>query len=74
MVSRSEVDLKRIKEEYKKKYGKTLYQEILVSKYVTISNYDKGLRVTLEVRIVSLGPHRDEYKALFSSLRQRQEE
>jgi len=31
MVSRSEVDLKRIKETYKKDYGKTLHQEILVS-------------------------------------------
>ncbi|XP_037536483.1 annexin A1a [Nematolebias whitei] len=29
MVSRSEIDLKRIKEEYKKSYGKTLYQDIL---------------------------------------------
>lgn len=29
MVSRSEVDLTRIKQEYKKKFGKTLYQEIL---------------------------------------------
>uniref|UniRef100_A0A667X1T6 Annexin n=1 Tax=Myripristis murdjan TaxID=586833 RepID=A0A667X1T6_9TELE len=29
MVSRSELDMKRIKEEYKKKYGKTLHQEIL---------------------------------------------
>ncbi|KAF1389778.1 hypothetical protein PFLUV_G00077070 [Perca fluviatilis] len=29
MVSRSEVDLKRIKDEYKKAYGKTLYQDIL---------------------------------------------
>lgn len=32
MVSRSEIDLKRIKEEYKKSYGKTLYQDILVSR------------------------------------------
>ncbi|CAJ1067963.1 annexin A1a [Xyrichtys novacula] len=29
MVSRSEIDMKRIKEEYKKNYSKTLYQEIL---------------------------------------------
>ncbi|KAJ8380697.1 hypothetical protein SKAU_G00014750 [Synaphobranchus kaupii] len=29
MVSRSEVDLQRIKDEYKKKYRKTLYQDIL---------------------------------------------
>ncbi|XP_070690060.1 annexin A1a [Pempheris klunzingeri] len=29
MVSRSEIDMKRIKEEYKKNYGKTLAQEIL---------------------------------------------
>lgn len=32
MVSRSEKDLKRIKDEYKKNYGKTLYQDILVRK------------------------------------------
>lgn len=32
MVSRSEIDMKRIKEEYQKNYGKTLYQEILVSR------------------------------------------
>lgn len=38
MVSRSEIDLKLIKEEYKKKYGKTLYRDILVSKHVTIDN------------------------------------
>lgn len=31
MVSRSEIDMKRIKEEYKKSNGKTLYQDILVS-------------------------------------------
>ncbi|XP_034721320.1 annexin A1-like [Etheostoma cragini] len=30
MVSRSEIDMKRIKDEYKKTYGKTLYQDILV--------------------------------------------
>ncbi|XP_008333880.1 annexin A1a [Cynoglossus semilaevis] len=29
MVSRSEIDMKHIKEEYKKNYSKTLYQEIL---------------------------------------------
>ncbi|KAM9392620.1 annexin A1a [Pholidichthys leucotaenia] len=29
MVSRSEIDMKRIKEEYKKNYSKTLHQEIL---------------------------------------------
>uniref|UniRef100_A0A7N6BHS6 Annexin n=1 Tax=Anabas testudineus TaxID=64144 RepID=A0A7N6BHS6_ANATE len=29
MVSRSEIDLRLIKEEYKKKYGKTLYKDIL---------------------------------------------
>ncbi|XP_054906694.1 annexin A1a [Poeciliopsis prolifica] len=29
MVSRSEIDMKRIKDEYKKNYGKTLYQDIL---------------------------------------------
>lgn len=31
MVSRSEIDMKQIKEEYKKNYGKTLYMDILVS-------------------------------------------
>lgn len=35
MVSRSEIDMKRIKEEYKKNYGKTLYKDILVSKHLT---------------------------------------
>lgn len=32
MVSRSEIDMKRIKDEYKKAYGATLYRAILVSK------------------------------------------
>lgn len=32
MVSRSEIDMKQIKEEYKKNHGKTLYMDILVSK------------------------------------------
>lgn len=41
MVSRSEIDLKLIKEEYKKKYGKTLYRDILVSKHVATDN-DNG--------------------------------
>ncbi|XP_064152915.1 annexin A1a isoform X1 [Anguilla rostrata] len=40
MVSRSEVDLERIKEEYKKKYGKTLYQDILDD---TKGDYEKIL-------------------------------
>ncbi|KAG9331509.1 hypothetical protein JZ751_018912 [Albula glossodonta] len=40
MVSRSEVDMKRIKEEYQKKYGKTLYQEILDD---TKGDYEKIL-------------------------------
>lgn len=31
MVSRSEIDMKRIKEEYKKNYGKSLHKDILVS-------------------------------------------
>lgn len=31
MVSRSEIDMKQIKEEYKKNYGKSLYMDILVS-------------------------------------------
>lgn len=30
MVSRSEIDMGQIKSEYKKKYGKTLYKDILV--------------------------------------------
>lgn len=38
MVSRSEIDLKLIKDEYKKKYGKTLYKDILVSKHLTTDN------------------------------------
>lgn len=33
MVSRSEIDMKRIKDEYKKNYGKTLYMDILVSEH-----------------------------------------
>ncbi|KAM4617000.1 annexin A1a [Polymixia lowei] len=40
MVSRSEVDMKRIKDEYKKKYGKTLPQEILDD---TKGDYEKIL-------------------------------
>ncbi|XP_048835680.1 annexin A1a [Brienomyrus brachyistius] len=40
MVSRSEVDLQKIKEEYKKKYGKTLYQDILDD---TQGDYEKIL-------------------------------
>uniref|UniRef100_A0A672JQG7 Annexin n=1 Tax=Salarias fasciatus TaxID=181472 RepID=A0A672JQG7_SALFA len=39
MVSRSEIDMKRIKEEYKKNYGKTLYQEILAEE----GDYEKIL-------------------------------
>ncbi|KAG8012215.1 Annexin A1, partial [Nibea albiflora] len=40
MVSRSEIDMKRIKDEYKKAYGKTLYQEILDD---TKDDYEKIL-------------------------------
>ncbi|XP_060893736.1 annexin A1a [Labrus mixtus] len=40
MVSRSEIDMKRIKEEYKKNYGKTLYLEILDD---TKGDYEKIL-------------------------------
>ncbi|KAM9858444.1 annexin A1a [Aulostomus maculatus] len=40
MVSRSEKDLKLIKEEYKKKYGKTLYRDILDD---TKGDYEKIL-------------------------------
>nr|XP_057927358.1 annexin A1a [Doryrhamphus excisus] len=40
MVSRSEKDLKLIKDEYKKKYGKTLYQDILDD---TKGDYEKIL-------------------------------
>lgn len=36
MVSRSEIDMKHIKDEYKKTYDKTLYQDILVSKFMII--------------------------------------
>uniref|UniRef100_A0A8C8HWM5 Annexin n=1 Tax=Oncorhynchus tshawytscha TaxID=74940 RepID=A0A8C8HWM5_ONCTS len=34
MVSRSEVDMARIKQAYQKTFGKTLYQDILVSKHL----------------------------------------
>lgn len=37
MVSRSEIDMKRIKEEYKKTYGTTLYSDILVSKLLIMT-------------------------------------
>uniref|UniRef100_A0A669CJU1 Annexin n=1 Tax=Oreochromis niloticus TaxID=8128 RepID=A0A669CJU1_ORENI len=40
MVSRSEIDMKRIKEDYKKNYGKTLYQDILDD---TAGDYEKIL-------------------------------
>ncbi|XP_069555831.1 annexin A1a [Brachyistius frenatus] len=40
MVSRAEIDMKRIKDEYKKNYGKTLYQEILDD---TKGDYEKIL-------------------------------
>ncbi|XP_030593411.1 annexin A1a [Archocentrus centrarchus] len=40
MVSRSEIDMIRIKEEYQKNYGKTLYQEILDD---TKGDYEKIL-------------------------------
>lgn len=40
MVSRSEIDMKRIKDEYKKTYGKTLYQDILDD---TEGDYEKIL-------------------------------
>uniref|UniRef100_A0A665UT86 Annexin n=1 Tax=Echeneis naucrates TaxID=173247 RepID=A0A665UT86_ECHNA len=40
MVSRSEIDMKRIKDEYKKNYGKTLYQDILDD---TKGDYEKIL-------------------------------
>lgn len=38
MVSRSEIDMTRIKEDYKKNYGKTLYQDILDD---TADDYEK---------------------------------
>uniref|UniRef100_A0A4W5KNN5 Annexin n=1 Tax=Hucho hucho TaxID=62062 RepID=A0A4W5KNN5_9TELE len=41
MVSRSEVDLARIKQEYKKTFGKTLSQEILVSKHLHCQSGNK---------------------------------
>lgn len=40
MVSRSEIDMKRIKEEYKKNYGKSLYKDILDD---TKGDYEKIL-------------------------------
>ncbi|XP_047237097.1 annexin A1a [Girardinichthys multiradiatus] len=40
MVSRSEIDMKRIKDEYKKTYGKTLFQDILDD---TNGDYEKIL-------------------------------
>ncbi|KAK2902333.1 hypothetical protein Q8A73_012079 [Channa argus] len=40
MVSRSEIDMRPIKEEYKKKYGKTLYKDILDD---TSGDYEKIL-------------------------------
>ncbi|PWS23271.1 hypothetical protein DKP78_13960 [Enterococcus faecium] len=40
MVSRSEIDLAKIKQEYQKKYGKTLYQDILDD---TKGDYEKIL-------------------------------
>ncbi|KAK5599130.1 Annexin A1 [Crenichthys baileyi] len=40
MVSRSEIDMKRIKDEFKKNYGKTLYQDILDD---TNGDYEKIL-------------------------------
>lgn len=47
MVSRSEIDMKRIKDEYKKTYGKTLYQDILVSKHLITDNDNRPM---LDVR------------------------
>lgn len=49
MVSRSEIDMKRIKDEYKKNYGKSLYMDILVSE--TPDNDDKPI---LDVRIAPI--------------------
>lgn len=49
MVSRSEIDMKRIKDEYKKNYGKTLAQEILVSKHLTTRGDNKHI---LDIRMV----------------------
>lgn len=54
MVSRSEIDMKRIKDEYKKNYGKALYQDILVSKHLTTDNDNKP---TLGVRVVQVFTH-----------------
>ncbi|KAE8292463.1 Annexin A1 Annexin I Annexin-1 Calpactin II Calpactin-2 Chromobindin-9 Lipocortin I [Larimichthys crocea] len=44
MVSRSEIDMKRIKDEYKKAHGKTLYQDILDD---TKDDYEKILLAPL---------------------------
>lgn len=50
MVSRSEIDLKRIKDEYKKNYGKTLHQEILVSEHLMVTTLPKcGLCIFTKV-------------------------
>ncbi|KAJ8380703.1 hypothetical protein SKAU_G00014810 [Synaphobranchus kaupii] len=63
MVSRSEVDLQRIKDEYKKKYGKTLYQDIL-SKNVFFS----PLSVSVALAALSLGARGKTHQQLFEGL------
>uniref|UniRef100_A0A8C2WHL7 Annexin n=1 Tax=Cyclopterus lumpus TaxID=8103 RepID=A0A8C2WHL7_CYCLU len=50
MVSRSEIDMKRIKDEYKKNYGTTLYRDILVSKLL-IMTIEPSYSLCLDVRI-----------------------
>lgn len=46
MVSRSEIDMKHIKTEYKKNYSKTLHQEILVSKHSSSGNENEPIKAT----------------------------
>uniref|UniRef100_A0A673CBS3 Annexin n=1 Tax=Sphaeramia orbicularis TaxID=375764 RepID=A0A673CBS3_9TELE len=50
MVSRSEIDMIRIKEEYKKNYGKTLYQDILVSKHIFFNAKDIQILYAMQYR------------------------
>lgn len=47
MVSRSEIDMKQIKEEYKKNYGKTLHMDILVSGHLGAVDLKSSLKRSL---------------------------
>lgn len=59
MVSRSEIDMKQIKEEYKKNYGKTLYTEILVSDNLATDDPKPNVDVTIAqfILVFSSGRH-----------------